>query len=189
MQNGVVELSDEEIARLVQAGDRQAFGILFERYETKLRRYGKRFMGGSSDIEDAVQEVFIKTYVNIQSFEVDKKFSTWIYRIAHNTFINFLKKKTRERISFFDFDTLLWHQIPDTSTTTEDILHRKEEKKLLEACLDSLKPKYREPLVLFYFEEKNYQEIADIMHLPVATVGIRLKRGRESIKKIIEQKK
>lgn len=188
MDQLLTTLSDEELAVLVQKGNREAFTPLFERYETKLRRYGKKFIGSHIDIEDAVQEVFIKAYTHMHSFIHSKKFSTWIYRIAHNTFINVLKKKTRERIHFFDFDTVLWHRLTDQETP-EHLLNKQEEQKLLESGLETLKPKYRETLILYYFEDKSYHDIADIMQVPIATVGIRLKRGKEFIKKILKEKK
>jgi len=87
------ELTDEEVAKRVQAGQSEAFGLIVERYEAKLFRYGKKFLSNHENIEDVVQEVFIKVYQNIQSFDSSQKFSPWIYRIAHNTYVNVLKKK------------------------------------------------------------------------------------------------
>ena len=90
-------------------------------------------------------------------------------------------------LSFFEPDTLLFHAVKDDRTQEE--LVRQDSRQLLEKCLDKLDPKYREPLVLYYFEEKDYKEIADIMRIPVSTVGVRLKRGRQSMKKFLDNKK
>ncbi|MBI4789032.1 MAG: sigma-70 family RNA polymerase sigma factor [Chloroflexi bacterium] len=100
----MVELTDEEIARRVQHGDDQAFGILMRRYEQKSTRFGSRFLSSHEDVKDILQEIFIKAFVNIQSFDANQKFSAWLYRIAHNQFVDQLKKKSREKISFFDLD-------------------------------------------------------------------------------------
>ena len=90
------EKSDEELVRLVQKKRTDVFSILVKRYEHKLSRYGKRFLFDYENIEDAVQDIFIKAYINIQSFDASKKFSPWVYRIAHNHFINIIKKSKRE---------------------------------------------------------------------------------------------
>lgn len=179
------ELPDETIARQVQNGDIQAFKTLVERYEPKMLRYASRFVFGYEDARDAVQDVFIKAYRNIQSFDPDRRFSPWIYRIAHNELINLIKKKGREPISFFDPDTLFPH--PATETTPQDDIEEKELRNALEHLLGKLDPKYREPLVLYYFESMDYQQISEIMRIPSSTVGIRLKRGREQLRALNRQ--
>ena len=88
----MTEQTDEQIAQAVQKGDSSAFGLLVERYEPKLLRYAKKFLFDYEDGKDIVQEVFIKAYSNIQSFDSGRSFSSWIYRIAHNEFINAIRK-------------------------------------------------------------------------------------------------
>ena len=174
------QFTDEKIAQMVQKGKSESFGLLVERYEAKIIRYARRFLFNYNDIEDLAQEVFIKAYTNIQSFDASRKFSPWIYRIAHNEFINAIKKKGKEPLPLFDLDVLLPRLISKEKTdknTTEQEL-----RSLLDKCLDKLNSKYREPLILRYFEELNYQEIADILRIPISTVGIRLKRGKEKMK-------
>ncbi len=174
-------ISDEELVKRVQRGEKEQFTVLFDRYEAKMLRYGRRFLFNYTDIEDAVQEVFIKTYQNIRSFNPKWSFSTWIYRIAHNTFINVIRKKGREPIAFLDFDTFLQFAVPETISRS-DIETLAEKQELVSENLATLDPKYREPIILYYFEQKSYQEIADILRIPVATVGVRLKRARELLK-------
>jgi len=174
------ELSDEEIAKKVQSGEIEPFGILAERYEGKMMRYARRFLFGYEDAEDLVQEVFLKAFVNMQSFDAARKFSPWIYRIAHNEFINAIKKKSREPLPFFSIDTLLPHFVSDEKA--DDEASRKETREMIEKCVHKLDPKYREPVVLHYLEELSYKEIADILRIPVATVGIRLKRGKDMLR-------
>ena len=176
--------SDEEIAALVQEGDGKSFGILAERYEKKLMRYARRFLFRYADAEDLVQDVLIKAYMNIQSFDTKRRFSPWIYRIAHNEFINAIKKYGREPISLFDVDALFPHLV--LRNTNEKEFEEKELKRMLESGLKDLDPKYREPLVLYHFEELEYREIAEVLRVPIATVGVRIKRGRETLKKLLE---
>jgi RNA polymerase sigma-70 factor (ECF subfamily) len=177
--------TDEAIALRVQRGDMDAFGLLVERYEEKLARYARRFLLEHFDAQDIIQEVFLKAYVNLQSFDPARRFSPWIYRIAHNEFINALKKKSREAISLFDPDTIFPTLI--AREQAEDPYLRKETKAMIEKGLAELSPKYREPVILYYFEEMDYREIADVLHIPVATVGVRLKRARDMLRKTLNE--
>lgn len=177
-------MTDEEIVQRVQEGNVDDFALLMERYREKLLRYGRRFLVDYDAIEDAVQEVFIKTFTNIQSFNLKMRFSPWIYRIAHNTYINIIKKSGREPLTFFDPDTLLRH--PSTERVDEEHM-RNEDREMVREHLKDLSPKYREPIVLFYFEEKEYKEISDILRIPISTVGVRIRRGRERIKILINK--
>ncbi|MDR3643345.1 MAG: RNA polymerase sigma factor [Candidatus Doudnabacteria bacterium] len=180
----MTEQTDEDIAKAVQNGDSQAFGLLVERFEPKLMRYAKKFLFDYEDGKDMVQEIFIKAYSNIQSFDTVRSFSSWVYRIAHNEFINAIRKKGREPLSFFDPDTLFPH--PTAPTQADDDLKKAETKEMVEKCLSKLDPKYREPLVLYYFEDMDYKSISEIMRIPVSTAAIRLKRGKASLQKIYE---
>jgi RNA polymerase sigma-70 factor (ECF subfamily) len=83
-------LTDEQIAVRVQSGEQELFGALMERYEPKLSRYGRKFLASPDNIDDIVQDVFISAYQNIQSFDLTRRFSPWIYRIAHNAYVNAL---------------------------------------------------------------------------------------------------
>jgi len=176
------EQTDEQIALLVQRGDLEAFGLLIERYQQKISRYGRKFLANYQDIEDLVQEVFIKAYVNIRSFDTNRKFSSWLYRIAHNEYINALKKKKHEAVPFFDPDTLFPHPVAKEKTD-RDVLDS-DLKQSLDLSLDQLDPKYREPIILYFLEEMNYQEIAEVLHIPMSTVGVRLNRGKLKLREV-----
>ena len=176
--------SDEELAGMVQQNKLDAFEILVQRYEKKLSRYAKKFIFNHQNIEDAVQEVFIKAYENMQSFNTSKKFSSWIYRIAHNHFINIIKKK--KPFLFFDPDVIF--TFSSKSDVEEDVMEI-EEKEEIEKCLDRLDFKYKEVVVLYYFEDKSYEEISDILTIPVSTVGVRLRRARKKVKDIYGKRK
>ncbi len=175
--------TDEEIAKMVQEGNTDSFGVLVERYEDKLKRYGHAFMADEDDVKDVIQDVFIKTYTNIMSFDVKRRFSPWIYRIAHNEFVDKVRHKSKtESVPIMDFDVLFPHLVEGESAEGE--MQRKELSDYLGKCLDELGTKYKEPLLLYYYEGMDYKEIADVLKVPVSTVGIRLKRGRDKLEKI-----
>jgi RNA polymerase sigma-70 factor (ECF subfamily) len=182
------ERTDEEIAAEVQAGDAEAFRILVDRYEAKMARYAKRFLFASDDAKDLLQEIFIKAYVNIRSFDTTRRFSPWLYRIAHNEFVNALKKKNKDRetISLFYADVLFPH--PVAKESADEGISRREIKEVLEGSLEKLGPKYREPLVLYYLEDMDYKEIAEVLRIPVSTVGVRLQRGKTLLRKFVKEK-
>lgn len=181
----VEEITDEEIVAKVQNGDIESFGILMKRYESKLTRYGTKFMANRDDIKDLVQEVFIKVYVNIKSFDIGKRFSPWIYRIAHNEFINSVKKKKLKPLIFFDADEIFPH--PIANETADGDANDRELKTELARCIDQLPTKYREVLILYYFEELSYEEIAEVLHIPASTVGVRLSRGKSIFKELFKK--
>jgi RNA polymerase sigma-70 factor (ECF subfamily) len=184
MEN-IYSLTDEEIAVRVQKGDTQAFGVLVERYEEKLKRYGRKFLSSIEDREDLVQDIFIRAYQNLQSFDGAMQFSSWVYRIAHNIFVDALRKLSRRPLIFVDFDTFLYHPVyEDEEHPASD---RVMVREMLEKGLSQVNQKYREVLILYYYEEIPYKEIAEILSIPISTVSIRLKRGREALQKILEK--
>jgi RNA polymerase sigma-70 factor (ECF subfamily) len=175
--------TDEELALRITEGDKDLFGELIDRYEAKLTRYVMRFTQEKDDVADVIQVVFIKAYTNLQSFDTKRSFNSWIYRIAHNESVTHLKKRGGEKVSFIDFDTFLPH--PFAQETADEKATKREVQELLDNSLDKLSPKYREVLVLYYYDELSYQEIAEILHIPIATVGVRIKRGREALQKTL----
>lgn len=179
------EQTDEHIVAKIQAGEKDLYGTLVERYEDKLTRYGRRFLSDTDDISDTVQDVFIKAYVNINSFDTTRSFSSWIYRIAHNEYVNVLKKKKVSYFSLFEFDTF-FPQFVATKSVYDDAV-TKEKGVLVEKALKELEPKYKEPLLLYFYEEKSYEEISDIMQIPKATVGVRIMRGKQRLQEIVSR--
>lgn len=172
-------LTDEVLVERVKRGDAEAFGTLMERYEPKLMRYGRKFLADRDDITDLVQDAFVRAYQNIQSFDTALRFSPWMYRIAHNEFVSALRKRSRSPVTFVDFDALVSHPVYDDPAPRER--EQKEMRALIDAGLEKVGAKYREVLVLYYLEELSYREIADVLQVPVSTVGIRLKRGKEAL--------
>ena len=165
--------TDEELVRL-SLSDVEAFYFLMKRYEPKIFRYINRMTGGKPDkAEDILQEVFIKVYRNLNSFNQKLKFSSWAYRIARNEIINhyYKEKKHADTISLDDSDELhltsklLYDQDIHNTYVVDETAHT------LKKALKELPLKYREILVLRFFEDKDYNEISDILRKPPGNVA------------------
>lgn len=176
--------SDEELVSAIQSGETALFGELMRRYQPKLERYGRRFLGDGDSIADAVQETFIKAYKNLQSFNVKLTFSPWIYRIAHNVFVNMLRHASRSPVVAVDLDTFLPHASYDDPADAER--ERRDMREAIDKGLGKVSAKHREVLVLYYGEDLSYDEIAEVLRIPRGTVGVRLTRAREALKKHLD---
>ena len=179
------EQTDEEVAKRVQKGDGQAFGMLVDRYEGKMLRYAKKFIYDGEEAKDLVQDVFVKAYTNIQSFDSKRRFSPWIYRIAHNEFVNSLKRRSNSKVFSLDLDVLFPY--PTSDDTADGEFQKKELRTILDKNLGRLDPKYREPLVLYYYEDMDYRNISSVLEVPVSTVGVRILRGKAMLKKLLAE--
>ncbi|MDB5195462.1 MAG: sigW [Parcubacteria group bacterium] len=175
-------LTDEELALRIQHGESEPLGVLMGRYEPKLLRYGTKFLSGTEDIVDLVQEVFVSVYQNIQSYDASRRFSPWIYRIAHNAFVGELRKRSRQPVRFFgfEFDTFVPHPVQEATQVPE--VEAKEMRSMVEEGLSKISPAYSEILILRYLEELSYQEIADVLRIPLGTVSVRIARGRTALR-------
>jgi len=177
--------TDEEIAAQVQKGDTESFRLLVERYTPRMIRYANRFLFDGDEAKDLVQEVFIKAYRNIKSFDVRRKFSSWLYRLAHNELINILRAKKKNILPLLDLDIFFPQYLQDNKL--KDEIDRKDMQKMINDCFDQLDFKYREPLTLYYFENLSYKEVSDVLQIPVPTVGIRIKRAKSIMKSIFKK--
>lgn len=179
MENNHENLSDNELVKLT-LNDQENFVNLMQRYEPKLLRYIKRITNVDNDeAEDILQDVFIKVYQNLNDFDLDLKFSSWIYRITHNQVIsNYRKIKARPQQIVWDLESDLLNNIAsdlDIEKETDIKILRKNINKIL----SKIDVKYREVLVLKYLEELDYNEISDVLKKPVGTVGTLLNRARK----------
>lgn len=168
--------SDEELVKIIREKDQELYSEIIKRYQTKLSHYLRKFVRDRDELEDILQLVFIKVFKNLNSFDLGKKFSSWIYRIAHNESINYLKKN-QNKISLDENELeIVDHKIDIILEVDRGLLKNKFEK-----IFNRLKPKYSEPLILFYFEEKSYEEISDILRIPISTVGTLILRGKKQL--------
>ncbi|HRV76043.1 MAG: RNA polymerase sigma factor [Candidatus Nomurabacteria bacterium] len=176
--------SDEAVAELFlnDLNNLVYFEDLILRYEPKLLRY-VRSLGVEQNLAyDVVQDCFIKAYRNIRSFNPKKgKWSSWIYRIAHNCAMDSFKKSKKDLT--VDEDEW-WDSISVPETITEELNIKLNNENLMYG-LRKVDLKYREPLTLYYLENKSYKEIGDILRMPVPTVSTRIKRGKDKLKEVI----
>lgn len=176
--------TDEELVVIIREGESELYSLIMKRYKTKLSNYLRRLLNDYDEIDDVLQNIFIKIYNNLHGFDVDKKFSSWAYRIAHNEALNFIKKYQKEKTPIEDIE----YKLISKDDEVCDEVDRQLLKRKLENHLDRLKLKYKEPIVLFYFEEKSYKEISDILRIPVSTVGTLITRSKKMLAQIIQKK-
>lgn len=179
-------LSDSD-ADLIQAaikGDQKAFQIFVERYQKPIFSYLYRFLYQNREAaEDVSQTVFLKVYQNLNAIDLSKSIKSWIYRIAHNEAANYLRSVSRKKESTFDDEQ--WSKVSDDSDQTGEL--KEDYSAVIQAALAKIKPRYREVIVLYYFEEKSYDEIATILDSSTSSVGTLIRRAKQQLKKILER--
>ena len=184
-------MSDEQLVQL-SLKDQDSFYYLIERYEPKILRYIKRITNISpEESEDLLQEIFIKVYRNLNRFNRKLKFSSWVYRIAHNEIINQYRKKksysaTIDSFAENDDTDYLSGFIGEALDIDNDYISRENAEKV-RAALAKLPDKYREVLILRYFEDQSYREISDILRKPAGTVATLINRAKSKFRKIAQQ--
>ncbi|EKE15924.1 MAG: hypothetical protein ACD_11C00075G0005 [uncultured bacterium] len=180
--------TDEELVGVVLSNP-DYYEILMSRYEDKLRRYIMRISSVTKeDAEDVLQDVFISAYKNLNGFDRDLKFSSWIYRITHNKVISsFRKKEARPKTITYEGDNDLLNILQG-----DDDLARELEKgctaKQVSEILSRMDERYREALILRFIEDKNYQEISDILQKPMGTVATLINRAKKQFKERFVEK-
>ena len=180
------EKTDEELVALT-IQNKQRYLYLMQRYEQKLIRYVQRIILCSrEDAEDVVQETFIKTYEHLNDFDTSLKFSSWIYRIAHNEAINALRKISRLPLTpRTEEEHFFLENIADSANLEEEML-KKMESESVRAALSTISEKYREVLILKFLEDKSYEEISDILKKPVGTVGTLINRAKVKLREELQ---
>lgn len=182
-----MELSDQDAVNQTLQ-DRHMFRILVQRYQDALSRYIRRI--GCVDEEaakDILQESFIKAYSNLNDYDSAFSFSTWIYRIVYNeTMSHFRKQKNRPQAVTKESDLYLFETILDTLDIAKQTDIHLQSQAVTHA-LGKLKPHYRDVLVLRFFEEKSYDEIGDILHIPHGTVATYIARGKKELQALLKE--
>lgn len=177
------EVSDNELIRIIREKDTELYGEIIERYQGKLFAYLYRLIGEKEEAEDLLQDVFIKAFRNLHSYDANRKFSSWIYRIAHNEAVNHIKRKSLKR--FISLDNITSTKDKLESSSPEDNAEaswiRKETGKEVDNAIKKLPLKYRQVLVLRYYSDKSYEEISEILGKPVNTVGTLIKRAKNKL--------
>lgn len=165
--------------------DKNQFAVLVVRYEAKLDRYVRRLgILSPDDRQDVLQNIFIKTYRNLNDFDQGLSFSSWIYRIAHNEAMSWHRRENVRPTGHLvaDSDEVL-PQILSDELDPETAAIVAGDALRIETALALVPDKYREPLILRFFEHKEYEEISDILRIPIGTVGTLIYRGKKELKK------
>lgn len=181
------KISDEKLVELTLK-DQKHYAELISKYRYKLLRYIQKITNVSDeDAEDLLQETFIKAYYNLNSFDPDLKFSSWIYRIAHNQVIsNYRKLKARPQGHAIQIDEKMIRTLAANLDTKRDAdLHYLAEN--IGRVFSAMDIKYREVLILKFLEEKEYKEISDILKKPMGTVATLINRAKKQFRKQAEK--
>ncbi|MCK4656684.1 MAG: sigma-70 family RNA polymerase sigma factor [candidate division Zixibacteria bacterium] len=183
---GLQEQDDQLIASALQ-GDQKAYEALLARHNKAIFHVVMKIVRNREEAQDLVQETFMKAFNALASYRSEYRFSTWLYKIAANCAIDFIRKKRIEALSLDKpietKDGRVEFEVPDSSWNPEQDLVRKQKLKSIEEAIDSLPDKYREVIIYRHKDDKPYEEIADILKVPVGTVKARIFRARELLKK------
>lgn len=183
------ENATRDDGQLVEAAlrDRHAFALVVNRYEGVLGRYVSRLLGlHAQSAEDVLQDIFVKAYINLNDYDSSRPFSPWIYRIAHNEAISFLRKRRSEPQSVAGGDALLIFQRAIDGDDPFAAWQRVRIEGEVHKAMASLDQRYRDILILRYLEEKSYDDISDILKIPAGTVATQISRGLRKLKIILQ---
>lgn len=182
-------MKEQELALIQEAlnGSQKAYTELTERHKTAVFHIIFKIVKDAETANDLAQETFMKAFASLASYRSEYRFSTWLYKIAANCSIDFLRKK---RINALSLDQQLETkdgsvtlEVPDHSFNPEQELVRKQQRFSIEEAIQSLPDKYREVIIYRHKDDKSYEEIADLLDIPVGTVKARIFRARELLKK------
>jgi RNA polymerase sigma-70 factor, ECF subfamily len=174
------EISDEDLIERFQNNDLYAFDIIVKRYKNQLLNFIFRFLGNAEEAEDLVQETFLRVYRNKNAYQKIAKFSTWIYTIAGNLAKTELRKRKRRK--FFSISDLGYedkdYDISDEAFNPEKTVDGSLKEDVIHKHIQALSPKFRQVILLRDVQELSYEEISQIVGIPLGTVKSRVNRGR-----------
>ncbi|MGB8510895.1 MAG: sigma-70 family RNA polymerase sigma factor [Pyrinomonadaceae bacterium] len=179
-------VADTELVRRAIAGREDGFEELVRRYQRPIAAYVCRMVGDYDAALDLTQDVFIKVYGALERYSAEYKFSTWIYRIAHNAAIDHLRRAGIVRLEDFQAEgedgATYEKPLASGAPTPEQLSERAERRAEIESIVQSLQPSYRELIVLRHAHDMSYDEIAEVTGLPLGTVKNRIFRAREAMR-------
>lgn len=180
MRQDSKKVTDEVLIARFQDGDVQAFDTLVRRYKDQLLNYVFRFVGNRVEAEDVVQETFLRVYKNKHYYKEIAKFSTWVYTIAGNLAKTELRKRKRRK--FFSVSNFVNderdYDIPDNERTPDDLVDGTLKDEIIQKAIDKLPAKFKEVILLRDVQGFAYEEIGQILNIPLGTVKSRVNRGR-----------
>lgn len=187
--------SEEDRALVEQAlgGDGRAYERLVGKYQEPLRRHVGRMVRGSSEIDDLVQEAFVKAFGSLGSYSPDYAFSTWLYRIATNHTIDFLRKR---KLPTFSIDKPIQSrdgefqmEVPDTTYRPDRAIVADQRNEILREAIAALPEKYHRVIVMRHQEEMSYEDIATELELPLGTVKAHIFRARGLLNRYLRDRR
>jgi len=188
LEKSSLEQTDEELVQLTLK-DKEIFRLLVERYQAKLTRYVARLgVANPEDQMDVVQEIFIKVYKNLNGFNTTLSFSSWVYRIAHNEAITWYRKVSvrPEGHLVVEGDDIV-ALISSKEEAADVLFDQGINAEELTKGLFEIDSKYTEVLILRYFEHKEYEEISDILKIPIGSVGTLIHRGKKQLATVLNK--
>jgi RNA polymerase sigma-70 factor, ECF subfamily len=180
--------SDKQLIRHYLKGNEESLGLLIQRYLKLIYSFTYRYTGNAQDSEDATQETFVKVWRNLKKFDQNKKFKTWIFAIAKNTAIDFLKKKKAipfSKVENEKGENIITETLADPSPLPYELLEKAGMAQVLTSAMEKLSPKYRMVLFLRYNDHFNFREIAESLEEPLNTVKSRHRRALVMLKKLL----
>jgi RNA polymerase sigma-70 factor (ECF subfamily) len=190
-RDALTALDDSGLVAAFLAGEKRAFNLLVDRYQSRLLNFVYRTTGDRERAEDLVQETFIRVYRHLHRFDQSKKFSTWIYTIASNLAKNELRNRSRNPLILFQAIKKNWDadQKPleweDNTFRPDDLFRKRHLRQMVESAVEELPEHHRVVFVLRELEGKTYEEIAEITACNLGTVKSRLNRARNNFAQII----
>jgi len=183
-------LADVQLVTRYLKGDERALELLIQQYLKPLYSFVYRYVGNARDAEDITQEVFVRMWKHIKKFDLQRKFKTWIFSIAKNAAIDFLRKK--KTIPFSEFENeegenMLAETFKDPSPLPDEVLEHKNLTQMLTSAMDKLSLKYRMILFLRYNDHFTFQEIANTLEEPLNTVKSRHRRALIKLRQMLDK--
>ena len=173
---------DRELVTQALRGDDTAFEYLFNRYRDAIHRLFVQRLGGTNDADDLLQETFIKVYINLHRYSGEFTFGQWVYTIARNTFIDFVRRRQED----LPIDDRFAAPASSAPTPEESVINL-QQRTQIEHYLEQLSPRYRQLIVMRFFDEYSYEEIAAKLSLPLGTVKTQIHRAREQMCRLIAE--
>lgn len=168
------------------AGNPDAFGRLVARYQDRLFHAMVHISGSPEDACDAVQDAFVQAFLKLESFRGDSAFYTWVYRIAFNVAAS-RRRRIRPNLSLDDDAAGRALQVPASATSPSGRIEQQEQAEQVRVALAGLDEEYRTVLVLREMDELSYEEIAEVLDLPMGTVRSRLHRARGQLRELLKE--
>lgn len=175
---------DAEIVGRCLSGDEEAYRILVQRYERPIYSLIHRLVPSSEDVRDLTQETFVKIFRSLDQFDMSRSFSSWVFKIASNQTIDFLRRRRLKTVSMEPNEQTERRplQIEDDRPRPDENLATTSRREHLESLMRQLAPHYRLVVELRYGQERSYDEIAEILDLPLGTVKARLHRAHHQLR-------